>query len=146
MVWLQNKHYWKTTTKSNTSIKYLSIKQWWTWRQPTEPPILQADKIQKVDKLVYMRTCLYMDDFFFSRLWNNSAAQAIFLKKYILYTVIKSKRILKVNSGKLVSLVSSGLQWHLWVYQYFVAPRVSSSAHVSPGAPCFFPSYSSSVM
>lgn len=33
-----------------------------------------------------------------------------FLKKDILYTVIKSKRILKVNSGKLVSLVSSGLQ------------------------------------
>lgn len=48
--------------------------------------------------------------FFFCCLWNNSAAQAVFLKKDILYTVIKSKRILKVNSGKLVSLVSSGLQ------------------------------------
>lgn len=62
-----------------------------------------------------MRTCLYMNVFlfsffFFCCLWNNSAAQAVFLKKDILYTVIKSKRILKVNSGKLVSLVSSGLQ------------------------------------
>lgn len=46
----------------------------------------------------------------FSCLWNNSAAQAIFLKKYILYILIKSKRIIKVNSGKLVSLDSSGLQ------------------------------------
>lgn len=73
-----------------------------------KPPILQVYKIQKVDKLVYMRTCLYMD--VFSCLWNNDAAQAITHKKYILYTVIKSKLILKVNSGKLVSLVSSGLQ------------------------------------
>lgn len=133
------KHYWITATtkkneKRNTSIKYLRIKQWWTWRQPTEPPILQAYKIQKVDKLVYMRTCLYMNVFLFFPFFFVACGITVlrkqeFLKKDILYTVIKSKRILKVNSGKLVSLVSSGLQWHLCVYQYIVATRVSSTAH-----------------
>lgn len=44
--------------------------------------------------------------------------QAIICNTSILSAVIKSKRILKVNSGKLVSLVSSG------VYQYVVvAPK-----------------------
>lgn len=44
--------------------------------------------------------------------------QAIICNTSILKAVIKSKRILKVNSGKQVSLVSSG------VYQYVVvAPK-----------------------
>lgn len=59
--------------------------------------------------------------FCFSCLWNNSAAQAIPLQKYIFYRYVKkkqqkqkerkqNKQIFKVCSGKLVSLVSSGLR------------------------------------